>query len=107
MGYYKKALFSVSVPGCSESSKRKFKEMREWIYKKFPEAREVDSVLGSFMLNQDWIEFESPAETDWSWVRPNGLTEEEWEFFYYKFHDGEWVGVVYYKDSEGELHAHH
>ena len=41
----------------------------------------IDSIPGSFCLNQDWLTFSSPAEIEWGWVKPLALAEY-WEEFY-------------------------
>ncbi len=41
----------------------------------------IDSVNGSFCLNQDWLTFSSAAEIEWGWVKPLALAEY-WEEFH-------------------------
>jgi hypothetical protein len=114
MGHYKKALFSVSVPGFYGKEKE-MKELEKWLESSIPnESLEekngfssCDTVLGSFCLDQNWFEFYSEAETDYGWVRPLILSEENWKKFFENLRDGVWVCTVNYQDENGELQGHH
>lgn len=56
----------------------------------------VDSVPGSFCLDQDWLCFDSPAETSWGWVRPTILSDSEWQEFWNLIKAGKLVCQVFY-----------
>ena len=124
MAEYKRAQFHVCIPGMPDRKKLmqnlSIKRIVKWLtnhdYKCWPilPAEDgsiipmadkeytfcMDSVPGFFRLDQDWLTFDSPAESDYGWVRPNILSNEEWTEFFHMVEHGYIIVMVFHQERE-------
>lgn len=84
----------------------------EWA-KKYPIVKEVvdndplggmyNTIAGWWNLNQDWFTFECEIATDWRFVRPLFLDEEDWKSFHQSLKEGHLYMMVYYVEEKKDV----
>lgn len=104
----KKALVAVTVPGFlgQDEWRLDFEDHPVMFWMKFLlkkhkiEHHRCDNMPGWWNLNQDWIEFVCDVETDWSWVKPLFLRDDEWNKMFVLLTRGDLIMQVRYKVEE-------
>lgn len=89
-----RCVFSISTSGIFNKSL--LKEVCDWLNNSGIQTKQVDTVAGWWNLDQDWYEFEDEAETDFRWVRPKSLREEDWEQLWRHLNYGNLIMQVHY-----------